>query len=490
MSYKNINDIPAEKFKFVQQDKKIYDQKFDTKPVGYFTDAFRRFRKNKSSVAGGIVILILILFAIFVPIFSKYDISDRDGYYAYCLPRNEWFVSMGIDFWNGYSTDTVNQQKKDMLEGIPGALVEVLEEIEPENGSKRAGKSYKLKFDSYNAVGYIYKTVPLEEYEAIRAYEEENGVKVIYPLIDEDKIKATAYENNANAWYLTNEKGVAKRDKSGELQDIFLRDENDEPVEYKAVNNGSQCYVRVLYKEYYKFNNGDYASFLFGADASGYDILTRLASGARLSLILSVVVSAINLVIGTIVGALEGYYGGVFDLIFGRIKDFIWQIPTVVIFSLFQMYLANKAGPIPSLLLAFVAYGWITTSNTVRAQFYRFKGQEYVMAARTLGAKDGRLIFRHILPNGIGYIITASVLTIPNVIFSEASLTYMGIVNLQSDKITSIGTMLNNGQATLSTYPHCVFFPAMFIALLLICFNLFGNGLRDAFNPALRGADE
>lgn len=490
MSYKNINDIPAEKFKFVQQDKKIYDQKFDTKPVGYFTDAFRRFCKNKSSVAGGIVILILILFAIFVPIFSKYDISDRDGYYAYCLPRNEWFVSKGIDFWNGYSTDTVNQQKKDMLEGIPGALVEVLEEIEPENGSKRAGKSYKLKFDSYNAVGYIYKTVPLEEYEAIRAYEEENGVKVIYPLIDEDKIKATAYENNANAWYLTNEKGVAKRDKSGELQDIFLRDENDEPVEYKAVNNGSQCYVRVLYKEYYKFNNGDYASFLFGADASGYDILTRLASGARLSLILSVVVSAINLVIGTIVGALEGYYGGVFDLIFGRIKDFIWQIPTVVIFSLFQMYLANKAGPIPSLLLAFVAYGWITTSNTVRAQFYRFKGQEYVMAARTLGAKDGRLIFRHILPNGIGYIITASVLTIPNVIFSEASLTYMGIVNLQSDKITSIGTMLNNGQATLSTYPHCVFFPAMFIALLLICFNLFGNGLRDAFNPALRGADE
>lgn len=490
MSYKNINDIPAEKFKFVQQDKKIYDQKFDTKPVGYFTDAFRRFCKNKSSVAGGIVILILILFAIFVPIFSKYDISDRDGYYAYCLPRNEWFVSMGIDFWNGYSTDTVNQQKKDMLEGIPGALVEVLEEIEPENGSKRAGKSYKLKFDSYNAVGYIYKTVSLEEYEAIRAYEEENDVKVIYPLIDEDKIKATAYENNANAWYLTNEKGVAKRDKSGELQDIFLRDENDEPVEYKAVNNGSQCYVRVLYKEYYKFNNGDYASFLFGADASGYDILTRLASGARLSLILSVVVSAINLVIGTIVGALEGYYGGVFDLIFGRIKDFIWQIPTVVIFSLFQMYLANKAGPIPSLLLAFVAYGWITTSNTVRAQFYRFKGQEYVMAARTLGAKDGRLIFRHILPNGIGYIITASVLTIPNVIFSEASLTYMGIVNLQSDKITSIGTMLNNGQATLSTYPHCVFFPAMFIALLLICFNLFGNGLRDAFNPALRGADE
>ena len=490
MSYKNINEIPAEKFKFVQQDVVLHDKKFDTKPVGYLTDAFRRFRKNKSSVIGGIVILILILFAIFGPIFSKYDVSDRDGYYAYCLPRNELFVDMGIGVWDGCKVDTVNQQKLDLLEGIPGAVVKVIKEIEPENGSKRGGMSYKIKYDSYEAVGYVYKTISKEEFDAIREYEATNDVKVFYPLIDTEQIKTTAYESNANAWFLTNEKGVADRDRSGELQDIYLRDENGNPVEYKSVNNGTQCYVRVLYKEYYKFTNGDYASFLFGADAGGYDILTRLASGARLSLVLSVVVSAINLMIGTIIGSLEGYYGGIFDLIFGRVKDFIWQIPTVVIFSLFQMYLANKAGPIPSLLFAFVAYGWITTSNTVRAQFYRFKGQEYVMAARTLGAKDGRLIFRHILPNGIGYIITASVLTIPNVIFSEASLTYMGIVNLQSDKITSIGTMLNNGQATLSTYPHCVFFPAMFIALLLVCFNLFGNGLRDAFNPALRGADE
>ena len=490
MSYKNINEIPAEKFKFVQQDVVLHDKKFDTKPVGYLTDAFRRFRKNKSSVIGGIVILILILFAIFGPIFSRYDVSDRDGYYAYCLPRNELFADMEIGFWDGCKVDTVNQQKLDLLEGIPGAVVKVIKEIEPENGSKRGGMSYKIKYDSYEAVGYVYKTISKAEFDAIREYEATNDVKVFYPLIDTEQIKTTAYESNANAWFLTNEKGVADRDRSGELQDIYLRDENGNPVEYKSVNNGTQCYVRVLYKEYYKFTNGDYASFLFGADAGGYDILTRLASGARLSLVLSVVVSAINLMIGTIIGSLEGYYGGIFDLIFGRVKDFIWQIPTVVIFSLFQMYLANKAGPIPSLLFAFVAYGWITTSNTVRAQFYRFKGQEYVMAARTLGAKDGRLIFRHILPNGIGYIITASVLTIPNVIFSEASLTYMGIVNLQSDKITSIGTMLNNGQATLSTYPHCVFFPAMFIALLLICFNLFGNGLRDAFNPALRGADE
>lgn len=490
MSYNNLNEIPAEKFKFVQQDKKIYDQKFDTAPVGYFKDAFRRFRKNKSSVFGGIVILLLVIFAIFVPIFSRYKTSDRDGYYAYVLPKNELFVKMGIHFWDGTKKNVVNQQKLDRFEATPGTLIEIIEEIEPAKGNKRGGLTYEVRYDTYASVGYIYKTISNEEYDAIKFYEKENDVNILYPLIDEEQIKATAYQNDANAWYLTDEKGVAVKNRDGSFQDIYLYDEDNNPVYYKSVNNDKQKYVRILYSEYYKYMNGDYASFLFGADANGYDILVRLASGARLSLILSIVVSAINLFIGVFIGALEGYYGGVFDLVFERVKDFVWEIPTVVIFSLFQMHLATKVGPIPSLLFAFVTYGWISTSNTVRAQFYRFKGQEYVMAARTLGAKDSRLIFRHILPNGIGYIITASVLTIPGVIFSEASLSYMGIVNLQSDSMTSIGTMLNNGQATLSTYPHCVFFPAMFIALLLICFNLFGNGLRDAFNPALRGADE
>ena len=490
MSYKDIKDIPAEKFRFVQQDKELHDQKFDTAPVGYFKDAFRRFRKNKSSVFGAIVIILLVIFAVFVPMFSRYKVSDRDGYYAYSLPKNPICEKLGWKFWDGGKNQTVNRQRLDRLEAIPGALIEIKEEIKPAEGNKRGGSTYKVRYDSYAAVGFVNKTVTAEEYAQLQAYEQENGVQVMYPLIDSEQIKASAYQNDANAWYLTDEKGVAVRDAKGELQDIFIYDEEGNPVYCKAVNGGKQYFIRVIYSEYYKYINGDYASFLFGADANGYDILTRLASGARLSLILSVVVSAINLFIGVVIGALEGYYGGAFDLIFERVKDFIWEIPTVVIFSLFQMYLATKAGPIPSLLFAFVFFGWISTSSTVRAQFYRFKGQEYVMAARTLGAKDSRLIFRHILPNGIGYIITASVLTIPSVIFSEASLSYMGIVNLQSDKMTSIGTMLNNGQATLSTYPHCVFFPAVFIALLLICFNLFGNGLRDAFNPALRGADE
>ena len=124
-------------------------------------------------------------------------------------------------------------------------------------------------------------------------------------------------------------------------------------------------------------------------------------------------------------------------------------------------------------------------------QFYRFKGQEYVLASRTLGAKDRRLIFRHILPNAIGTLVTSSVLMIPGVIFSESSLSYLGIIDFSTSGMSSIGTLLNEGQsAGLQYNPHVLLFPCIIISLLMICFNLFGNGLRDAFNTTLKGAEE
>ena len=201
-------------------------------------------------------------------------------------------------------------------------------------------------------------------------------------------------------------------------------------------------------------------------------------------------ISMINLFLGSIYGAIEGYYGGVADLIMERISDILVDIPFIVVTTLFQLHLAKKVGPVWSLLFAFVSTGWIGMAARVRMQFYRFKHHEYILAARTLGASDRRLMFKHIFPNSLGTLITGCVLVIPGVIFSESSLTYLGIINLDSSTMTSVGTMLANGKDYLATYPHIIFFPALFIALLEVSFNLFGNGLRDAFNPALRGADE
>ena len=112
------------------------------------------------------------------------------------------------------------------------------------------------------------------------------------------------------------------------------------------------------------------------------------------------------------------------------------------------------------------------------------------MAARTLGASDWRLMFKHIFPNSLGTIVTSCALVIPSVISSETSLTYLGIVNISAFAGTSIGTLLSQGQTSISSSPHAMFFPALYFALLLIAFNLFGNGLRDAFNPSTRGVED
>ena len=162
----------------------------------------------------------------------------------------------------------------------------------------------------------------------------------------------------------------------------------------------------------------------------------------------------------------------------------------MVVTVLFNLHLSGKVGTIPALIYAFILTGWIGMASRVRMQFYRFKNQEYVLAARTLGANDWSIMFKHIFPNSLGTIITGSVLVIPGVIFDETSLTYLGIINLDSPVMSSVGSMLANGQSIMTAYPHIMMFPALFIALLEISFNLFGNGLRDAFNPSLRGTED
>ncbi len=480
-------DIPKEKFVFVQKEKVLHEQKLKTKPVGYFKDALIRFSTNKGSVICFCIILVLILYAVFAPLFSSYGISYHDPYYSYASPRCS--VTARFGFWDGTVTRTVNRQTFEYYNNIPGAIVINYGQVN-HTIAGRIQKWYKIKIDSYKKVGWVKKLLTVQEYNEAKSWEQKTGVQLFYPIVNSKKIKNIAYKDDPNAWFLTNIKGVAEKSTAGKIQNIYVKDPESKDGYSYAVKrmNGDQLETRVLYDSWYFYKHGHHASYLFGADPTGYDIFSRLAGGARLSLIFSVVVAVINLILGIIVGAFEGYYGGNFDLVLERLKEILYDIPFVVLMTLFQMYFADTAGPIVSMGFAYIFFGWIGTSSTVRAQFYRFKGQEYVLAARTLGAKDIRLIFRHILPNAAGFIITTSVLTIPAVILGESNLTYLGIVNLQSPTLTSVGTMLKNGQKVLADYPHCIFFPAAFISILLICFNEFGNGLRDAFNPSLRGA--
>ncbi|MBE6888116.1 MAG: ABC transporter permease [Ruminococcaceae bacterium] len=231
----------------------------------------------------------------------------------------------------------------------------------------------------------------------------------------------------------------------------------------------------------YKQRGAEDVYYWFGTDNIGRDLFSRLWQGTRVSLIMAFSVVVINLSIGLVVGSICGYYGGWVDLIIQRIMDVIWNIPSLPLTILLIMLFGSG---ITSLVLVFCLTGWMGTANSVRMQFYRYKNREYVLAARTMGASDIKIMFRHILPNAIGTIITSCALAVPNVVFQEAGLSYLGL-GVQAPN-PSIGMLLSDGQKVLMDYPYMILFPSIIIIALMLAFNLFGNGLRDAFNPNLR----
>ena len=533
----NISLIPVEKLALANRGDHIKDQKFDDKPIGYFKDAWRRFCKNKASIVAAIIIICIVLFAIIVPFLNSSGTGTRsESRYMKKGPRNLFLSQFGIA--TGTLTDdhrdtafiqlaamgiAANPESFDRQITVGEAINsgDPLQPVKQHTGGYLVQQGAKwtrmntLVVDSYLSVGFVFLDIEQEEYHRIKAWEEENNMKVIYPMIAENEYNmyyqyVTKGESNANWWYKTDSKGNPLRlNNSGTkyvdlkydyvqevvLEDNYLRDSEGNLVDWKYMGGGdsetAMYRVRVLFYNYYRYtHDGNEPEFIFGTDSVGFDLAYRMAVGIRLSLILSVCIFAINFIIGACYGAIEGYYGGTADLIMEFIAYILSGIPFMVTASLFQIHLAAKAGPIPSLLFAFVLTGWIGTASLVRTQFYRFKNQEYVMAARTLGAKDSRVIWKHIFPNTLGTIITSSVLAIPGVIFSESMLSYLGIVNLSSSTITSLGTLLSEASKIWTSRPHLMIFPAAVISLLMICFNLFGNGLRDAFNPSLRGTEE
>lgn len=234
----------------------------------------------------------------------------------------------------------------------------------------------------------------------------------------------------------------------------------------------------------YKYQGFDkMPKYIFGATKEGKDLLTLSFVSLRTSLIIAFLSSFICLAIGLVWGSISGYFGGNVDLAMERFCEILSGVPFIVVMTLVILHFGNTIG-----VFAFglCITGWLGVAGRTRTQFYRFKGREYILASRTLGASDMRLIFKHILPNALGTIVTGSVLMIPSVIFSEASLSYL---NLGLQGVESFGVLLSKNQGYLKTYPMLILFPASIISLLMISFNLFGNGLRDALNPTLKGSE-
>ena len=237
-------------------------------------------------------------------------------------------------------------------------------------------------------------------------------------------------------------------------------------------------YIKYKYQGYDKM-----PKYLLGSTVEGKDLITLSFISLRTSLIIAFLSSFICLAIGLVWGSVSGYFGGNVDLAMERFCEILSGVPFIVVMTLVILHFGNTIG-----VFAFglCITGWLGVAGRTRTQFYRFKGREYILASRTLGASDTRLIFKHILPNALGTIVTGSILMIPSVIFSEASLSYL---NLGLQGVESFGVLLSKNQAYLKTDAALILFPAVIISLLMISFNLFGNGLRDALNPSLKGSE-
>lgn len=221
--------------------------------------------------------------------------------------------------------------------------------------------------------------------------------------------------------------------------------------------------------------------YWFGTDAMGRDLFTRTWKGTQISLYIGILAAAIDMVIGVAYGGISAYYGGRVDNYMQRIIEVLVGIPNLVVVIL--MIILLDPGLI-AITIALTITGWVGMARIVRGQILKLKSQEFVLASRTLGATDSRIINKHLIPNVTGMIIIQTMFTIPNAIFFEAFLSFIGL-GLQPP-LASLGTLIDDAFKSLQIYPYMLVFPAIVISLLMIAFNVLADGLRDALDPKMR----
>jgi len=222
--------------------------------------------------------------------------------------------------------------------------------------------------------------------------------------------------------------------------------------------------------------------YWFGTDVLGRDLWDRVWMGTRISFYIAMVAVCIDMVIGIGYGMISGFFGGKVDTIMQRIVEVLSGIPNLVVVTLFVLVL--KPGMV-SIILALMITGWISMSRVVRAQVIKMKEHEFVLAAKTLGASSFIILFKELLPNIIGQIIVMTMFSIPNAIFYESFLAFIGL-GLQPP-LASLGVLIADGYRSMITHPHLVIFPVVVLSTLMLSFNLIADGLRDAFDPKMKG---
>ena len=461
--------IDKNKFVLVHtKDVYIQDKPLKTKEIGYYKDSWNRFKKNKGALSAFYIILGILAFVTIGPFLNPYNLPQTAPNealrFAYLEPKIQILENFGIfdgsrdikagkRFLHAMENSTFGEGI--ILSGFPEVLRDDVNHPDWIDVSELT-----VRVDSYRYTNYIQSYMPPTYFSDLDAGRD--PLASVTETLTRDQFEQFLSQN-----YIIDILAIIESPNADNPSEPFLQ--------YKVRVNR---FMMSLGQE------PDDTYFWFGTTRDGQDLFTELWRGARLSLTIALLVVIINAVIGLTIGSVVGYYGGLLDLLFDRFVEIVASIPFLSVLTLLTLRFGNDLWVI---IFAFTATGWLGSYGTGRLQFYRFKNREYVLAARTLGASDVRIMFKHILPNTLGLIVTSYALAIPAFVFTEASFSFLGIINYQ--EAISVGLLIDQGQQQMQSYPFLLLFPALYIAILMIAFNLFGNGLRDAFNPSLRGVE-
>lgn len=408
----------------------------DRQSVSYWKDAWRRLKKNVVAMVALGVIVVLFLFAFVGPLLIPYGYDEFNKGAENLYPYH-------------YTLEDTQRVNDEIASRTQSDVVDVDEMIaQAKAEAEKKGEKFTKKDEAVIRAKAKVAAKPSED-----SSEEQS--------VDEDSVRK--------------ELGIKKH--------IFGYSQAE--LERKA--NGEKVFPHV-----------------FGTDMYGRDILVRVMYGARVSMSVGVFAAILVLVIGALYGAISGYCGGKVDAVMQRIVELIYAVPEMLVVLLIATALkpiltdyVNSSGtsPLksfvnvlgPNLISMFIAFGllyWVTMSRIIRGQVLQLKQQEYVTAARALGASGGRIIRRHLLPNCIGQIVVTTCLQIPSAIFLESFLSYLGVG--VSAPLPSLGSMATDALSGMYTYTYRLIVPSVILSIMILAFNLFGDGLRDALDPKLK----
>ena len=408
----------------------------DRQSVSYWKDAWRRLKKNVVAMVALGVIVFLFLFAFVGPLLIPYGYDEFNKGAENLYPYH-------------YTLEDTQRVNDEIASRTQSDVVDVDEMIaQAKAEAEKKGEKFTKKDEAVIRAKAKVAAKPSED-----SSEEQS--------VDEDSVRK--------------ELGIKKH--------IFGYSQ----AELERKEKGEKVFPHV-----------------FGTDMYGRDILVRVMYGARVSMSVGVFAAILVLVIGALYGAISGYCGGKVDAVMQRIVELIYAVPEMLVVLLIATALkpiltdyVNSSGtsPLksfvnvlgPNLISMFIAFGllyWVTMSRIIRGQVLQLKQQEYVTAARALGASGGRIIRRHLLPNCIGQIVVTTCLQIPSAIFLESFLSYLGVG--VSAPLPSLGSMATDALSGMYTYTYRLIVPSVILSIMILAFNLFGDGLRDALDPKLK----